>query len=722
MSFRDDEEFSSLTTTSGSAYTQPLTMRNRPTKLASPIDENPISHSTSYSYGNSKYSSYGGGQYKQSASSSKPNRWILVAIIAIPLIILLIFSLQFSRTETFEWENVKEEIPNLPTGDDVFKKSKLGIISYVETVSQMDWIEKEYLDKLDKLRESQIIVTISMCEDLKKDLHMSKYSNPELYDVFRVFTAKKCQAPALISNGLKSTSRLAEYVLILEPGFSIFVNQDNKRVDYLLKETSDRKSLFGEHVDYGLLAFNVMNSEKNTPYFTNVENVLSKSSRTINRKLQTKWVSSSKLEPLTEKEVPELLWFVFATSSPEDNQFKVKNSKIIELVRDELEKKSLESSYQSSFSIVDIRRMITKSFISNILESYNNVKDEIPSPPIYFVPSPYSIEWTPSHDFEKRSTELLENGLTFATYCTISQIPLINDFIKRLSEGDNLVVSIASKSQSDCSSEKLTQLVVSSKKVKFDYKCIVIPTFDEHKLPINLLRNEAILMTRTKWIALVDASSVISKYLNRDFLKLFVHDKSSKPLDKLEPISAKIETRLWKSPQNLMESYPSLSQYLEKEKIVFVVPSFISQSDDENTDIPQEFTTLKKSLFKSNEYAPVDSDNAFIDTARYVSVSSQGQKAYQIKASYPFEPVIIGQVSHLPLYTQDSTNDKIIYHANLILQKFQYFVLPRHFIIQQVPKTSRKRQRRLDVILKKLSLHYPQQLISSYRKEAKSIY
>ncbi|KAG2389111.1 hypothetical protein C9374_014511 [Naegleria lovaniensis] len=731
------------------------TMRNRPTSSFhhSQQDENPIQQNIYSTTSNTTTSS----KYR-SQHQTKPNRWILAIIIGIPILLLVLFYWEFSKTENVEWDDVKEDmhvpqqavLSELSQEDSIRnrKRSKLAIITYAQSDAHMDWLKKEYFAHLEEMRQSRTIVYISVCENIRNNLDLSDFTNNENRDVIKISFSKSCHIPSLISNGMKFSKKLSEFMMVLDPGFSIYVNDElnaphsqtivKKRIDDLLGESDESKQLFREHVDYGLLVVNVIDSSetpsttfnlhipkeraKNRLWVSKLLPLYSQEQRKSISQFYEQWDQSNALYvPFSENydrdtilNTPASHFFIFATTSPEDNNYNLKNDEIIDHVVEGLERHVSENSYQNSFNMIESRQVLSNLILSQIFDRYEHLKEKLNPPPIYFLPKPFVIEWKPSHNVLHESTELLHNGLSFATYCRIDEIESLNGLIKRLSDGDHLIVIFTANSPKQCMSTELQQFINSPKKARLDYKCIVVKKKDS--IPINHFKNQALLLAKTKWIFMLDVQSRVSKNLNRDFTKVFIADSSSRPREKLEPLSQHSESLYWKSPIEHMKKYSNLAQFLELEKIVFIPPSFEQIEMEE--ELPTDFTSLKK-VYQKRMLSVVDAQQ--VDFSNYFAVSSQGQKAYQVKPYYPFNSLFIAAVTHLPLYDEYSYQSLAVHHVHLTMRYFQYFVLPRHFVIGYVSESPRKRtkpkQPQFELVLKKMSGFYSNERINMVKKD-----
>ncbi|KAF0972424.1 hypothetical protein FDP41_009327 [Naegleria fowleri] len=732
------------------------TMRNRPTSSSSTPhhsqDENPIQQNIYSTTSSSKY---------RTQHQTKPSRWILGIIIGIPIFLLILFYWEFSKTENVEWEDVKEDIHvpqqvlrNLELNQDestsiIRKRSKLGIVTYAQSDAHMDWLKKEYFSHLNDMRQYRTMVYISICENIRNNLDLSEFTNNENRDVIKISFSKSCHIPSLISNGIKFSKRHVEYFMVLDPGFSIYGHEEkkttlnvvNKRIDDLLGE-SESKQLFREYGDYGLLAVNVYDSTempatstfniqipketmKQQLWISKLLPLYSQEQRKAISQFYEKWKQSNTLfVPFSEYydrdailSTPASHFFIFATSSPEGNNYNLKNDEIIDNVVEGLERYISDNSYQNSFNMIESRQILSSLILSQILDRYEQFKEKTNSPPIFFLPHTFSIEWKPSHNTLQESTELLHNGLSFATYCHIDEIDILNGLIKRLYDGDRLIVIFTASSPKQCMSEELQQFMNSPKKARIDYKCMVMKKKDS--IPINRFKNQALLLSKTKWIFMLDVQLRISKNLNRDFTKLFITDSSSRPLEKLEPLSQHSESLFWKSPIEHIKKYSNLAQFLELEKIVFVPPSF--EQNEMEEELPNDFTSLKRSYQKRM----LSVENAQqVDVSNYFAVSSQGQKAYQVKPYYPFNSLFIAAVTHLPFYDEHSYQSLAVYHLHLNMKYFQYYILPRHFVVRSIlssqqnhKKRIKPKQPQLDLALKKMSDFYSNERINLLKKD-----
>jgi len=764
----------------------------------------------------------------QSKKQQKPNKLIIYAIIAAQLLVLLFFYFEVQRSPNNEFYSGQEDfIPTqvrvtseqLHTDEDLEQAQqkserplrKLSIVTYSHTEAHVNWLYNEYFGRVNQLRKDDLVVIIHSCSGLAKKWNaMLKRDEKDYEMVFKIHYSSSCQIPKLLSSGLKLAKEHAEFVMILEPGFSIYVNDNNEelvtspdhklgqpnegeldvpmkklRVDELLNAPYETSKLFQSgHSESGLLIVQVYDAPNDvtysadptteghlmdsterahlnhpklfwqhrhsslySEYFTMSKNHMQKHWEGTKNSLFVPFsINSDSLNVL--RTLPPVFWFIFATRGRE-----FKNEEILDGLIVGLENLVDEKYYQNHFHFVETRKFICKHMIGALFEHIKKTEKR-QVPPIYMLPPPYIIEWKQSHDTKRESSELLKDGFTYGTHCSLDRIPQLTNLIQNMNKLDNLVVVFHAKSVEECTSYQLQNFVRMEKKVSLTFKCLVNPHprtakdyepnygFDsENKLgtdyPVNILRNEVMLMTQTKWMFMIDADFIVSNNLRIDLMKTYIQNTASSPRDMLNPLDADEVTDYWKSVSPKLNRYATISQYLEHENVALVIPAFGSKLP--NKKLPRDFNALLTATRKGKAfpilYNSVPEAHQNVDYQRYFQVSGSSGKAYQVKSYYPFEPYVIGHMARLPFYDEDFIyygNDKVVYHIHMALRYFQYMVIPQHFIIHQRHKTGSwrknkneqyeaKKERKLKIAFKqfykKMFYLYGNQRFQTFRQE-----
>ncbi|KAL9654619.1 hypothetical protein ABK040_006681 [Willaertia magna] len=459
------------------------------------------------------------------------------------------------------------------------------------------------------------------------------------------------------------------------------------------------------------------------------------------------------------KKLPNVLWFFMSLENLQENEI-LDCKKLWLYLANYLEEYYNNYSYEISFHFINVRKEMTNFLLQNILQQYklNNKKKKI-GPPIYMLPPPYIIEYLQSHDSKNSSELLTDNGFTFSLHSSLDRIYLLNNFMDRIklivNNNNNLdiyvVIVFNAKEKDDCINNNELFQFIKRYQSFLTVKCLV-NQFQRNSLdvdpmnlnenlrklgtdyPINILRNEALLLTKTKWVMMLDADFVVSEKLAVDFFKNYVRNTKDLVKDKLELF--KDETEYWKRLK--INNRMSISEFLENEKIVFVIPAF--EASKSLQKLPNNFKELLNNI-KRGTISPILQDKVpeahhNVDYPKYIESSlTKNPKSYRIKSYYPFEPYIIGNLAYLSFYDEDFIyygNDKVVYHIHLALRYFNYFVLPKHFIVHQYhpsgnwkkekeeeykSRVDRKLKMLLRMFYKKLLYWYGFKRVSTFKRE-----